>query len=71
MINDGDVMNECYVCGKKRLSKNEVGLTMKLMGKCSKKFYCLSCWAEELEVTKVELLDKIEEFKDEGCRLFE
>lgn len=60
----------CYVCGKDSLSKNEIGLTKKLVDANSKKFYCLSCLAEYLEVTEEELLDKIEEFKDEGCTLF-
>lgn len=61
----------CYVCGKVPLSKNEIGLSKKLIGKNTDKFYCLDCLAEELEVTTEELLDKIEEFKDEGCTLFD
>lgn len=64
-------MADCYICGKKEISKNEIGLTKKLMGQNFKKFYCISCLAEQLEVTTEELLDKIEEFKDEGCKLFE
>ena len=63
-------MTECYVCGKKKISKNEVGLTKKLIGKKSKNFYCISCLAEQLEVKTEELKAKIEEFKDEGCKLF-
>lgn len=64
-------MAECYICGKKDVSKNEVGLTKKLIGENSKKFYCIFCLAEQLEVTTEELNDKIEEFKNEGCKLFE
>ena len=26
-------MADCYICGKKDISKNEIGLTKKLMGK--------------------------------------
>lgn len=63
-------MSICYVCGKQELSKDEIGITKKLLGKNSKQFYCLSCLAEYLEVTEDELKDKIEEFKDEGCTLF-
>lgn len=33
--------------------------------------FCLSCLAEQLEVTEEELVDKINEFKEEGCKLFE
>lgn len=61
---------KCYVCGK-TLSKNEIGLSKKLIGRSTDKFYCLDCLAELLEVTADELIDKIEEFKDEGCTLFE
>ena len=63
-------MADCYICGKKNISKNEIGLTKKLMGKSSKNFYCISCLAEYLDVTEEELRDKIEEFKEEGCALF-
>lgn len=60
---------QCYVCGKE-LTKNEIGLTKKLIDKKTNKFYCLSCLAEYLEVIEEELLAKIEEFKEEGCTLF-
>ena len=33
--------------------------------------YCIECLAEVLEVSTQDILDKIEEFKDEGCKLFE
>lgn len=64
-------MTNCYACGKKNISRNETGLTIKLLGKGQEKYYCLSCLAELLEVTEEELLDKIEEFKEEGCKLFQ
>ena len=60
----------CYVCGKENLSKDEIGLTKKLIDKKTMNFYCIDCLAEYLEVTTEELLDKIEEFKEEGCSLF-
>lgn len=60
----------CYVCGKTPLSKNEVGLSRKILDRKTKVFYCLACMAEHLEVTEEELLDKIEQFKNEGCTLF-
>ena len=63
-------IKKCYVCGKTPLSKDEVGITKKLIDKKTKTFYCLSCLAEQLEVSEEELLAKIEEFKEEGCTLF-
>lgn len=64
-------MADCYICGKKNISKNEIGITKKLIGKNSRNFYCLPCLAEQLEVTIEELQDKIDEFKNEGCKFFE
>jgi hypothetical protein len=60
----------CYVCGKQNLSKDEIGLTKKLLDKNTKRFYCLNCLAEYLEVDTGALLEKIEEFKMQGCTLF-
>ena len=60
----------CYLCEKEALSKNEIGLTLKILGKNSKKFYCLDCLAEHLEVDTEFLLAKIEDFKEQGCKLF-
>ena len=70
-LSDGVKMKnkQCYVCGKE-LSKNEIGLTRKLIDDKAESFYCLPCLAEYLEVTEEELLAKIEEFKEEGCKLF-
>ena len=61
---------KCYICNKTPLTKDEIGLTKKLIDRNAKTFYCLPCLAEYLEVTEEELLAKIEEFKDEGCTLF-
>ena len=60
----------CCSCGKKNLTKDEIGLTKKLINKKAVSFYCIDCLAEYLEVTTDELSDKIEEFKEEGCTLF-
>lgn len=61
---------KCYVCGKTPLTKNEIGLTKKLINKKVNYFYCIDCLAEYLEVTTEELEAKVEEFKEEGCILF-
>ncbi len=61
----------CYVCGKKNLGTNEIGLNKKILGRGIKQFYCLVCLAEYLEVTTEELLAKVEDFKSQGCVLFE
>lgn len=61
---------KCYACGKTPLSKDEIGLTKKLIDKNASNFYCMECLADYLEVTVDELSAKLEEFKEEGCTLF-
>lgn len=60
----------CISCGKKNLSKDEVGINLKLIGDDTENFYCLDCLASVLDVGVQDILDKIEEFKEEGCTLF-
>ncbi len=62
---------QCISCGKKPLEKNEIGINQKLLGSDVEQFYCLDCLADYLEVEPQDILDKIEEFKSEGCKLFE
>ncbi|MCG8403245.1 MAG: hypothetical protein MJA84_16870 [Firmicutes bacterium] len=61
---------DCFACGKKLLSKAEIGLNKKMLGRKIKQFYCLDCFAEYLDISTEELLAIIEEFKEQGCTLF-
>ena len=61
---------ECLACGKKPLDKDTLGINKKLLGKELTRFYCLDCLADYLDCTVDDLLEKIEEFKEEGCDLF-
>lgn len=63
-------MINCVVCGKTDLEKDTIGINKKLLGLDIQNFYCMDCLAEYLECSVDELLDKIEEFKEEGCTLF-
>lgn len=62
--------HNCVICGKQELDKDTIGINKKLLGTDIENFYCMECLAEYLECTVDELLDKIEEFKAEGCKLF-
>ena len=61
---------DCVACGKMRLSKDEIGINQKLLGEDVEVCYCLDCLADYLEVSKEDILEKIAEFKAEGCKLF-
>ena len=60
----------CVICGKENLDKDTTGINKKLLGTDMTNFYCMDCLAEYLGCTVQELLDKIQDFKDEGCTLF-
>lgn len=62
--------HECVICSKDNLDKNTVGINKKLLGTNIKNFYCMDCLADYLECTVGDLLEKIEEFKAEDCKLF-
>lgn len=61
----------CASCGKRTLSKNEIGITKKLIGVQTKVYYCKECLADYLGVTIDDIDEKIEEFREQGCKLFE
>ena len=60
----------CIACGKKYLDKNTIGINKKLLGEDITSFYCMDCLADYLGCEVQDILDKIEEFKEEGCKLF-
>ena len=62
---------KCVICGKQIREKNTLGINKKLLGEEIINFYCMNCLADYLDVTVDDLNEKIEEFKDEGCKLFE
>lgn len=59
----------CCECDRK-LVKDEVALSQKLLGTEIDEFYCIDCLGEYLECSKEDLEIKIQEFKEQGCTLF-
>ncbi len=60
----------CIACGKEITEKDTIGINKKLLGKKVKNLYCMPCLADYLGTTVEDLNEKIEEFKEEGCKLF-
>lgn len=60
---------QCYLCGE-QVDKNSIGLCKKLLSMNSKRYFCIDCLAGHLDVTVEDLMDKIEDFKQQGCELF-
>lgn len=67
-MSDVDV---CSICGR-GLLKDEQGLNKKILDGDVKRgiWRCLSCMAEYLECEEDDLEERIEEFKEQGCKLF-
>lgn len=61
----------CISCGMQNLTKNTIGINKKLISGNMESFYCMDCLADYLGCEVQDILDKIEEFKEEGCKLFE
>lgn len=60
----------CIACGEEIAGKDTIGINKKLLGPKVKSFYCMLCLADYLGTTVGDLNEKIEEFKEEGCKLF-
>ncbi|KLU60080.1 hypothetical protein CEB3_c35110 [Peptococcaceae bacterium CEB3] len=61
---------KCCLC-ESQLDKNTVGLNMKFHGRKITKYFCIKCLAAHLDISVEDLLAKIEDFKSQGCTLFE
>lgn len=61
---------KCVMCEKTGLTKNEIGISKKLIGG-ENSLYCIECLAGYLGVTEQDIYDKIEEFKENGCTMFD
>ncbi|MBQ6205859.1 MAG: hypothetical protein IJK52_02130 [Oscillospiraceae bacterium] len=59
----------CCDCGK-RLKKDEIALTRKLVDMDAEEFYCMDCLSEFIGCSEQDLKEKIQEFKEQGCTLF-
>ena len=59
----------CCDCGK-RLKKDEIALTRKLVDMDAEEFYCMDCLSEFIGCAVQDLKEKIQEFKEQGCTLF-
>jgi len=62
-------MKKCLECNK-NLTKDEIGLNKKMLGRNTKQFLCLECLSNYLNTDTEILIEKIEQFKEEGCTLF-
>lgn len=59
----------CVKC-RKPLSFDEIAATKKLINRGIETFYCIDCLAQAFDVSRENIEEKIQYFKDNGCTLF-
>lgn len=60
----------CFECKSEITDPDVIGLSLKMLGRNTARFYCLDCLARILEVDAEYLEEKIREWKEQGCTLF-
>jgi hypothetical protein len=61
---------KCSIC-EAELNKNVVALNKKLFGEKVAKLLCMNCLSAHLDTSVEDLFAKIEDFKMQGCTLFD
>lgn len=62
-------MAQCMKCARE-LTSDEIGLHKKMINRGATEFMCLSCLARYYDCSEQLLLQKIEQFRAQGCTLF-
>ena len=60
----------CIHCGNV-LTKDDIGLTKKMINRGAEEFFCIACLAAHFELAEDVLREKIREFKAMGGTLFD
>ena len=60
----------CAACGRGPLTRDEQGLTKKLINRGATQCLCLDCLSAKFRVPREELLRMAEAFRESGCTLF-
>ena len=59
----------CVGCGR-RLTRDEIAVTKKLVNRGATSFLCVPCLARRFEVTEADIRERIAYFRSTGCTLF-
>lgn len=62
-------MSACQKCSQ-TLSTNEIGISLRLLGRDGRQLLCRQCLAQDLKIDPQLIDRKIEQFKLQGCPLF-
>lgn len=59
----------CHCCGQE-LTRDETGLTRKLISRAAADCYCLTCLGNMFRLSREQLQELIDHFRESGCTLF-
>ena len=59
----------CIKCGK-LLTDDEIGLHRKLVSRAATQFACIDCLSRHFKIDRDELRRRIEQWRRDGCTLF-
>ena len=59
----------CAECGKP-LTRDETGLSRKLINRAARECFCFDCLGRRFKVTPEQLMEMAEHFRKAGCTLF-
>ena len=62
-------MEKCAVC-QKTLTRDEIGITKKLINRGAESFLCKECLARRFKIEVSDIDRLIENFRRDGCSLF-
>ena len=60
----------CAGCGRGPLTRDECGLTRKLLSRDARDCFCLCCLSRRFRVPEEQLREMAEAFRRNGCLLF-
>lgn len=60
----------CQQCKKEKLSRDEIGLSKKILGRETEVYLCMQCMSRHFGVSEDALNRTISIYKADGCLLF-
>ena len=63
-------MAQCMKCARE-LTGDEIGLHMKMINRGAREYMCITCLSEYFHCSEELLRQKIEQFRENGCVLFQ
>ncbi|HIS68997.1 MAG TPA: hypothetical protein IAA58_06500 [Candidatus Gallacutalibacter stercoravium] len=61
---------QCFSCGRE-LSRDEIAVYKRLVNRGARQYLCIRCFAQSFGVSEELIQEKIRQFREMGCTLFQ